>query len=396
MGIDGRPCSLWLPSFIPPTTHIAIFAANISFCHKHIMLMKSTFVAFSVSLVAIMNSCDQGVQPEPVCSAVALDSTSHAFTWTITELGDGGGSILRDVGIINDTLIYAVGELYLRDSTGEIDPLAYNAAVWNGSSWTPKRITVIFRGNLITPPLYGIFGFSPTDIWLSAGVPIHGDGENWTQYHLFDMGILTQSDGSIMKLWGSNSSNVLFVGNKGTIVRHSNGSWQKLSSGTTLPINDIWGARNPATGQWQILAVASDQSTDQGKRLLRIDNQTVTSVGDNGLSWSLNGVWFVPDCMYYVVGDGLYPSQTLGPTWARDFSLPAFYKTSIRGNGTNDVAVAGALGLLMHYNGSTWRNYQDSLDFSGGGSFAKVDFQGNTLVAVGTRNNRAIAVIGRR
>ena len=79
----------------------------------------------------------------------------------------------------------------------------HNAVHWDGYSWTTKRISVNYKGNLITPPLYGIYSFSATNIWLSSGVPIHGDGTNWVQYHLFDMGILGQDDGYLTKIWGS-------------------------------------------------------------------------------------------------------------------------------------------------------------------------------------------------
>jgi hypothetical protein len=54
------------------------------------------------------------------------DTTSHNFSWEITQLGDGGGSSLYDVAIINDKLAYAVGEIRLKDSTGQWDPAIYN------------------------------------------------------------------------------------------------------------------------------------------------------------------------------------------------------------------------------------------------------------------------------
>jgi len=65
-----------------------------------------------------------------------MDTTSHNFTWQIDTLG-ATASTLYDVVIINDTLAYAVGEMYLRDSTGQINPQAYNMAKWNveNGSW---------------------------------------------------------------------------------------------------------------------------------------------------------------------------------------------------------------------------------------------------------------------
>ena len=41
-----------------------------------------------------------------------LDTTSHDFSWKTFTFGGGGGSVLNDVAIVNDTLAYAVGEIY--------------------------------------------------------------------------------------------------------------------------------------------------------------------------------------------------------------------------------------------------------------------------------------------
>ena len=47
-----------------------------------------------------------------------LDTTSNNFTWqTFTFGGTAGGSMLRDVAIINDTDIWAVGEIAVKDSS---------------------------------------------------------------------------------------------------------------------------------------------------------------------------------------------------------------------------------------------------------------------------------------
>jgi len=51
--------------------------------------------------------------------AETMDTTSHDFSWQIYTLGDGtGSSCLYDVAIINDTLAYAVGEIYILPPVG--------------------------------------------------------------------------------------------------------------------------------------------------------------------------------------------------------------------------------------------------------------------------------------
>ncbi len=50
-------------------------------------------------------------------TVTTMDTTSHEFTWEIDTLGDGNRSVLNDVAIINDTPVYAVEQVYVRDFT---------------------------------------------------------------------------------------------------------------------------------------------------------------------------------------------------------------------------------------------------------------------------------------
>jgi hypothetical protein len=194
--------------------------------------MKSpSLLELLLVLTAFLATVDCHHATEPPAQD-APDTTSHGISWQIDVLGDGS-SLLCDVAIVNDTLAYAVGEIYLRDSLGNWDHLPYTLARWDGHRWELKRVTVIYRGNPITPPLYAILVLSPTDIWLSAGVPINGDGESWNQYHLFDMGVLTQDDRKLTKIWGT-ADELFFGGDAGTLVRHTYSTWQRLSSGTNM------------------------------------------------------------------------------------------------------------------------------------------------------------------
>ena len=79
-------------------------------------------------------------------TATTLDTTSNNFTWqTWTFGGQAGSCALYDVAVVNDTCIYAVGEIYLLDSTGVPDPNAYNLAKWNGNEWELKIIQMFLR-----------------------------------------------------------------------------------------------------------------------------------------------------------------------------------------------------------------------------------------------------------
>ena len=108
----------------------------------------------------------------PDAQARTLDTTSHNWVFDPPVLlGDGSSSVLYDVVIIseNPPLAYAVGEIYKMDSLGNWDPLPYNLVKWDGSSWTLQRVTVTFRGSLITPALLGIHAFSEMISGLQQG-----------------------------------------------------------------------------------------------------------------------------------------------------------------------------------------------------------------------------------
>ena len=63
---------------------------------------------------------------------------------------------------------------------------------------------------------------------------------------------------SMNKIWGSSSNDLYVVGNNGKIAHYNGTSWQRIESGTTLNINDIWGDFNEKTQSgrfWQWLQI---------------------------------------------------------------------------------------------------------------------------------------------
>ena len=72
-----------------------------------------------------------------------------------------------------------------------------------------------------------------------------------------------------------------------------------------------------------------------------------------------------------------------------------YYKTSIRGSGFNDIVITGAFGLIMHYNGISWYNYQDINYITG--SYGNITLKRDLIVCTGELNNgKAILTIGKR
>lgn len=350
------------------------------------------FLLLAVSCIVLSPSCKNTiVPPDRIIDTTPRgpDTTSHDFVWRIDTLGEAGSAI-NDVAIINDTLVYAVGEIYLRDTSGQIDPLPYNAAVWNRKSWSIERITVNYNGNMISPPLEGVFAFSATDIWLVGSFPIHGNGNSWTFYHLQDMGLSV----SVSKAWGTNSSNMYFVGRQGSIAHFDGTGWMKLESGTTMTFQDVWG--ETSTSDTTILAVASEPAKGPQRFIVGIKREMVSPVSDSGIPEPLSGVWFRQQKKYYVVGSGIFCKQNLAEdAWeGAPLELTPYYSYAVRGTDSNDVFVAGAFGDLLHYNGSTWKAYPGFL--RGDTSLRAVAVKGNLVMAVGYRGEHGLIIAGVR
>ncbi len=321
-----------------------------------------------------------------------MDTTSHNFTWQSWTFGDYS-STLYDCAIISENNIWCVGEIYLNDSLGGADPNAYNAIHWNGSKWELKRIYYYGNCSAVTyPPLKAIWAFSENNIIITNGGSIgwfNGDSVK------LDCGINPLLTGAINKLWGTSSNDLYAVGNNGNVVYYNGSQWQKLTSETKLNIYDILGEQTE-NGKYEILSVASNEDifVDSSK-VLKIEGISVKKTNDKGLPIFINSTWFIPGKKYYIVGDGLYTAEFLGKKWTRDYSLPPYYKTSIRGNGINDIMVVGAFGLLLHFNGFSWKNFQSEVNISG--SYGRVNMKNNLVVCTGGLNNgKAIVTIGRR
>lgn len=259
----------------------------------------TTFFGLLTLALLISASCHKD-QPCTTCPPNGADTTSHNFVWHLDTLGDCGSSILRDVAIVNDSLVFAVGEIYKHDSIGNREPSPYNLAAWNGHRWELMRVTVMFRGSLITPPIYGINMFSVVDMWLAAGLAIHGHPSSWVAH---DVRAITGYDTlSFTTCWGQNSSNIYFVGLRGSLAHYDGGTWRRLESTTSVNINDIEGLVEP-NGRSTILLTTSNRYSAGEKKLLSVN----PTGGVDSLAWSpgtrLNTVWFASTDRLFVGGD---------------------------------------------------------------------------------------------
>lgn len=339
----------------------------------------------------------------PPLTVATLDTTSHNFNWDIFYFGDGNGSGLRDVAVINEDNIWAVGNIQVQDSTGSW--ISYNAVHWDGQHWELTRIQVFYHGNYITPSLEGIFAFSENDIWVTSGVPMHWNGNTWTLYHLWDMGVLEQEDGGVTNIWGPSPTDIYFVGRKGTIVHHNGSSWQKMYSGTDVELLDVWGTP-VGSAVWSCGTEVSKPTvllrrTNGILEIIYEDTDYLFQVREDTLSGRLVSGWGMNNRNYYVLSSmGLYKLSVFAnePIQRLSFMPSLFpgFPRRVRGNGPNDLIIVGDIFMIAHYNGSTWEYYDQ---FSGQGRFWSVDQKDNIVCAVGTLYDlfsKGIILVGKR
>ncbi len=320
----------------------------------------------------------------PTGPSSSSDTTSHAWTFTITMLGGASGSALYDIAIVNDTDAWAVGEIYVDSSDGNVDPFPYGGGQWNGQSWNIQRIPYFYQGQPLYGPTYSVLAFEISDIWFGIGNLIHLNGG---QYIPVQVG--SAFNGRILKMWGTTTNDFYIVGENGPVAQYGNGNWQKISSGTSLNIQDIYGSGGT------VLAVASYPGESLDKSIMQINGTTVTQLSTNGIPWPLSSVWFVPG-HYYVVGQGIYEKTSLSQSvWQQDSIDTVDFFSSICGNAWNDFFVAGGYGQLLHFNGKSWQSYQNVLGLQSGG-ISSIAVKGNLMIGVGYLGSKAIAFVGRR
>ncbi|MBI5646013.1 MAG: hypothetical protein HY962_03710 [Ignavibacteriae bacterium] len=314
--------------------------------------------------------------------------TSSAFQWRIDSLGGGTSSSLYDVAIIrtDPPLIYAVGELYL---PGEIQ--RYNLAVWSGSTWSLKRIPYRYEGRDFYSPITTVLAFDSTDIWFAGNGVLHWDGSRYIPMPLpSDVWGAYQ----INKIWGSSSSNIYIVGNNGSIAHYNGSTWRRIESGTTLPIQGLYGAMKEDGSGYEILCVADSYMEPEGSKVIKIENDQATVVWNDHRDSGLDDIWFIPGKRYIVVGDGFWDTESLDKSFTenRDIAvLNSAYMHTIHGVNARDIVVAGSYTVLGHYNGYKWTSLYP---WTNGAWGAKI--KDDLIVAYGWIGRYALVAVGRR
>ena len=366
-------------------------------------MFRLSFLLFLT--LAFLTGCKKPTEPPPPNNGP--DTTSHDFIWTIDTLGDGNASILKDVCIIDENDVWAVGEIYLKDTSGAIEYPAYGAAHWDGVRWTLKRLPAQAPSYVTNLVPTGVFAFGSNEIWLASGGVHRFNGTSVTDSYWINpfpgnpSPILSEGQRAL-RLWGKSSNDLYAVGSAGGIAHFDGTSWMKLESGTTVDLTDVWGSPDGS-----VVWACGYSSSYSESALLTLKNGTSSTIWSMtnpgspqpyaGLIQSMWGP--VDDSILIVGGEGLYLHRMdgTGEGHKLPLSLGAF-PGRVRGTSSSDVFIVGYGGMIWHFNGATWHKYESVS--SPTLALYSVVSRGDLVLAVGAEHSgissRAIITVGRR
>jgi hypothetical protein len=311
--------------------------------------------ALLIALIILTNSCNNlPTEPE-------LQPGRRDYLWTVDTLTPGGfyptvrriwGSSPKDVYVIGNGI-----------------PAERGMWHFDGKTWTP-----IAQETFIN--LYGLYGFSKNDIWISSvdsGKIWHYNGLSWT------LNAKLQLDGykiAIENLWGTSSHDLYapalvekkdYTRSFGAIYHYDGTAWKRITKvdydgylfinvrveeTTKQLIINAWSAHNDLEKllMWDGNKFSEILSTLNGSSLINIDNR----------------IYFSNGKLVYAFSSGVYTK------W-QDFNGTSFQRL-LGGRNEKDVFAITHDGI-GHYNGINFQNiYKIDFDISSATIFEKEIF----------------------
>lgn len=334
-----------------------------------------------------------------------MDTTSHDFTWETFIFGDRN-SVLKDVAIIDENNIWAVGEIHTEetdqfDSNGVwVQP--YNAVHWDGVNWELKRIMFYTFCNQEHKAPYSAsatFSFSDSSVAITSGSQISfvKDGK---QKGIECIPV------SVNSIWGTSSQDFYVVGNGGNIAHYNGSIWEKIDSGTEEDLYDIYGVDNRvyiAGGSYVNSVGVLLKGDITGFNIIKEGTyEYVDTVFSPYFVGSISTLWLTSTNTLYFGGDALYKNKN--NSWDFDRTLEGnclrcngggkYYSsiTKIRGNDGNDMVLVGLTNTVRHFNGVSWKQLGEAYDPNLATLlwWYSVSMNNNEIIAVGEKGNQAI------
>jgi len=288
----------------------------------------------------------------------------------------------------------------MNDSLGNPDPSLYNLIKWDGISWKPER--VYFKnsqGQSFLAPMKSIFAFNANDVWIGLDQIIYWNGATYKSIELPDA--VFQS--WINKMWGSSSDDLYIVGNNGNIAHYQSGSWTKIESEINVNLKDIYGTPDGST-VW-----ISGYEDFKPTVLLKISNSKIETVfnsrdylfvnSPDHISGGIVSVWTNNNNFVYVTTwYGLYRKSIYLDPSREEFLPPSgrgrpssldWHGIRSRATDINNIFTSGNRGTMHHFNGVTYRTYQELAD--NGVTYYGLDVKGNATISCGQKYENGIS-----
>lgn len=303
-------------------------------------------------------SCNSPTEPK---DSPVPDTTSHNFVWRVDTIGYYQ-SLVRDVAVISENDIWAVGTFYKKHQTQDsTENDRYNAAHWDGERWELRKYypqTFVDYSTNSTPD----FPYELRCIWVINLNNIWAFSLAGSYIHLLKNEVSTKwiesRNGSINKIWGKDENNIWFVGEKGTILYYNGSTFTKIPYSDEYDFVDVWGDE---TG---VVRAVARKPNGFFSDIVKITTSSAV-VEINGLNSIANGK--TPDLFYSVwwksnetklwvaADNGTYTWQKGNWTkYLNNYEFEPWVGTlQVRGTQENNVVLCGINGQIMHFNGQS-------------------------------------------
>jgi hypothetical protein len=318
----------------------------------------------------------------------------RTYTWTVDTITYPGSwqTNMQSIWGSSTSDVYIVGH---NDQMG-----SGNMFHFNGKSWSATKFHSADGGTIYGAiSLTDVYGFASNDIWAigskyeygyatDSSFIMHYNGSQWSEQQI-------KRGGYLQTVWGIAPNDVWAGGLFGTLYHYNGTQWSKVSvpleahfteiEGSSF--NDIFGITYHLsqgvydTTVWSMLHWDGTSWTVQMQ--FNEDNSMLDKFGTHAIHY-VNGICFSAGRGYFT---------KVGSNWERIYyaeSHPVFWDFAAKNE--NDVIIVGLRGLVYHYNGNDWYQFQSLF-------YPNVDYGGcwrtdKEVFVVGTDGNKTVVLHG--
>ncbi|MGD8305970.1 MAG: hypothetical protein PVF17_04895, partial [Ignavibacteria bacterium] len=237
-------------------------------------------------------------------------------------------------------------------------------------------------GLIYPTDLTSIFAFNSEDIWVfsSAGSYARYDGFVWESRWI------SEHQGTVRKIWDSSSNNLYFVGSHGSITKFNGSNFSLMNSIPDVNLTDVYGTPDGS----EVWACGWNNS-DGRSILLRLNGDNWETLwernaNNNNLPYNafMSTLWTSGLVEFWVTGipDGIVRHSITSLDFTRiDRFDREYFSYRIRGDNSNNVFMAGDFSSIWHFNGTSWKRYNNLLNQEN--RLRSIDVKDGVVVAVG-------------